>query len=393
MTLRDVTREAVLAAIREYERLGQDRFLAQYGFDRARSYLLIHDGKAYDSKAIVGVAHGFLPGEQALAASEFSGGEATVGRLLRRLEFTVQVGEISGRRLAGLLARLDVYRDAHGIPALYQPITLLWAISRASRGEPRMAGWEETRSSVRNLIEGFGRPGERPNVHYPVAALHRAGLWELDAEPEAVPSAHGSSVPRRWFDERQPRGGLVASVHDLVRDDEQARDAAVDALVDTYFADADAEPLLVELGLLSGSASSPAETEIAERTARYQDLCDRADAFWSGDRGSRHEPGRSARLRRSAAARAAVILRSGGRCESPRCTGDIQDVTDRGAPILEVDHVNDLAQGGPDRPSGMIALCPNCHAVKTRGRSRGQLQPELLAAAERLHREFADGSV
>ena len=62
MSLRDVTREAVLAAIVEYDRLGQDEFLARYGFAQARAYLLVHDGKAYDSKAIVGAAHGFLPG-------------------------------------------------------------------------------------------------------------------------------------------------------------------------------------------------------------------------------------------------------------------------------------------------------------------------------------------
>lgn len=87
-----MTREAVLAAVGEYDRLGQDAFLDKYGFDRARAYVLVHDGKSYDSKAIVGAAHGFLPGERPLAASEFSGGEATVGRLLRRLGFIVHVG-------------------------------------------------------------------------------------------------------------------------------------------------------------------------------------------------------------------------------------------------------------------------------------------------------------
>lgn len=128
--------------------------------------------------------------------------------------------------LAERIVALRVDR-AKGPPALYQPITLLWAFSRASRSEPRMVGWEETARSVRDLIERFGRSGERPNVHYPVAALHRAGLWELDAEPRTVPSAHGSSVPRRWFDEHQPRGGLVASVYDLVRDSAAAREAVL----------------------------------------------------------------------------------------------------------------------------------------------------------------------
>jgi 5-methylcytosine-specific restriction enzyme A len=393
MAFRDVTREAVLAAIEEYDELGQDDFLSKYGFDRARAYLLVHDSKAYDSKAIVGAAHRFLPGERALAASEFSGGDATVGRLLRRLGFTVQVGELTASRLVGLLNKLDVYR-VDGIPALYQPITLLWAFSRASRSEPRMAGWEETGRSVRDLVERFGRPGERPNVHYPLAALHRAGLWELDAEPQTAPSAHGSSAPQRWFDEHQPRGGLVTSVYELIRDSVRARDAGVDALVDAYFVDADPGKLLDELGLLREPdvpEVSVAEMEFADRTARYKDLCERVDIYWSGGRGSRHEASLSARLRRSAAAREAVLLRSRGRCENPCCAGDVQDVTDSGVPILEVDHVRDLAKGGPDRPVQMIALCPNCHATKTRGRTRQQLQQELFTVAEQRHQALLAG--
>jgi len=119
VALSDITPDAVLAAIAEYDRLGQEGFLERYGFDRARQYLVVHDGKRYDSKAIVGAAHGFLPGELPLGPGEFSGGEATVGRLLRRLGFTVQVGEVlTADRLVRLLSKLQVYgRD--GLPALY----------------------------------------------------------------------------------------------------------------------------------------------------------------------------------------------------------------------------------------------------------------------------------
>lgn len=63
MTYRDVTREAVLKAVTEYDELGQAEFLVWYRYKRATSYRLIYDGKEYDSKAIVGVAHGYLPGE------------------------------------------------------------------------------------------------------------------------------------------------------------------------------------------------------------------------------------------------------------------------------------------------------------------------------------------
>ena len=46
MGLRDITRSQVLAAIAECDRLGRDDFLRQYGFDRARSYVLFYDDKA-----------------------------------------------------------------------------------------------------------------------------------------------------------------------------------------------------------------------------------------------------------------------------------------------------------------------------------------------------------
>jgi hypothetical protein len=36
VALSDITRDAVLGAISEYDRLGQDGFLERYGFDRAR---------------------------------------------------------------------------------------------------------------------------------------------------------------------------------------------------------------------------------------------------------------------------------------------------------------------------------------------------------------------
>jgi 5-methylcytosine-specific restriction protein A len=33
----------------------------------------------------------------------------------------------------------------------------------------------------------------------------------------------------------------------------------------------------------------------------------------------------------------------------------------------------------------MIALCPNCHAIKTRGRTRENLRQELLTVARQRH--------
>lgn len=88
------SRRAVLAAVEEYDRLGRDGFRKKYGFGAARSYFLVHDGRRYDSKAIVGAAHEFQhPSLGPLRASDFSGGEATVARLLENLGFDVERGE------------------------------------------------------------------------------------------------------------------------------------------------------------------------------------------------------------------------------------------------------------------------------------------------------------
>src|SRR5690606_36103401 len=91
MTLNEITRSAVLQAVAEDDRLGRDAFLERYGFEPPPSYLLGSDGKEYDSKAIVGAAHGYLPGRDPLGRDEFSGGKDHAANLLSDLGFDVVV--------------------------------------------------------------------------------------------------------------------------------------------------------------------------------------------------------------------------------------------------------------------------------------------------------------
>jgi hypothetical protein len=87
-----ISKKAVLAAIAECDRLGRDAFLAKYGFGRARRYFLDHGSREYDSKAIVGVAHGFqYPAKGPLGPHDFSGGDLTVRSKLQQLGFRVRV--------------------------------------------------------------------------------------------------------------------------------------------------------------------------------------------------------------------------------------------------------------------------------------------------------------
>lgn len=98
MGLTDITRDSVLAAVAECDQLGRDAFLASYGFERARKYVLLHDGKTYDSKALVGAAHRHATGDT-LPAAAFSGGERTVVARLTALGFDVR--DTSGLTRAG----------------------------------------------------------------------------------------------------------------------------------------------------------------------------------------------------------------------------------------------------------------------------------------------------
>jgi hypothetical protein len=84
-----VQQRYVLQAAAEFDRLGQDEFLERHGFGRARAYLLIIDGKAYDSKAILGVAYQLATGRP-LGPSDFSGGVFGAAGVLRSLGFEVR---------------------------------------------------------------------------------------------------------------------------------------------------------------------------------------------------------------------------------------------------------------------------------------------------------------
>lgn len=90
MSQTKITRSAVLKAIAEYDELGRAAFLTKYGYGEARSYVLVHEGRRYDSKAIAGVAHQWSSMGRPLTANGFNGGVNTVVKWLTKLGFTVE---------------------------------------------------------------------------------------------------------------------------------------------------------------------------------------------------------------------------------------------------------------------------------------------------------------
>ncbi|WP_131737248.1 HNH endonuclease signature motif containing protein [Actinomadura roseirufa] len=382
MDLSAITREAVLEAIGECDRLGRGRFLEEYGFDPARRYSLHYNGVFYDSKAVVGVAYRSVAGRP-LSAREFSGGRQTVGRLLTRLGFEVIHDEPLPplQRLIAQLQALRVDSTADG-PARHQPITLLWALGRAAHRKPRLVPWNAAHSELRGLLREYGQPRSRPRPEFPIIALAHTELWEMHGHTGDIPAAHGE--PLGWMEEHDPHSGLSPWVYELTVSSEEARGEAVAEIGRRFFGGTVPRALLHEVGLRPVRANRLTRQDVGDREV-YQRLCrsvEDAESRGDHDRTSRTT---SERPVRSASAVEAVLLRSLGRCENPVCAGQPDDVTDRGKPLLEVDHIEDRASWGRDHPSQMIALCPNCHAIKTRGRTRDQLRELLLAEARSRH--------
>jgi hypothetical protein len=91
-----------MKAVKEFDEIGRDAFLKKYGFGPSRDYFLVVDGREYDSKAIVGAAHGFeFPDQGPLDRATFSGGKNAAAKKLGELGFEIAPG--GGGRLHKLL--------------------------------------------------------------------------------------------------------------------------------------------------------------------------------------------------------------------------------------------------------------------------------------------------
>ncbi|MFD7294759.1 HNH endonuclease [Streptomyces sp. NPDC059897] len=135
----------------------------------------------------------------------------------------------------------------------------------------------------------------------------------------------------------------------------------------------------------SDVALAPEAPDAAESDGdAYKRLAERAEAN-AERRERKKKPTEADRYIRDPSARAAVLRRCQNRCENPECAGHPTELTKAGLPILQVDHVRDLSKEGPDIPRNMIALCPNCHALKTYGVNKARLTRLLAATAEHLH--------
>lgn len=260
----DIEKDDVLAAIAEYDKLGQDEFLKQYEFGKASKFRLVHSGKFYDSKAIAGVAHGFATNDFWTAERPFGGtGPGGAVTILESLGFFIDRGELLFK-----LTQLNVDRT-HGKRAPYQYVVLLWAIARARVHAPRMMDFSEARPELRELLAPFAIANTAPDPAMPWAALGNSDWWQLGESGKPI-AATESEVKSRDI-----AGGLSEEMYWRVADDENFATAAVDVLKDLIGPDPAVSPLLQMLGLETdepANQSQSASPDVSDAIAAVEQV-------------------------------------------------------------------------------------------------------------------------
>lgn len=383
-SLNEITdQNAVNQALAEFLALGRNSFLAKYGLQPSRDYFVVHDGVKVDSKPLLSVAYGYqFPQRGPLSTESFRGGVGGVLKTLERLGLTVvtaaqetppQLGDTypnrtalydtyGGNKMAGIIRFpgedvVNIFSDAEG-PYVDDPPSL--ASSFGYRGEG-LTGPQRVETGGNALLEKAMQDSVAARYWYRpkgqgfsfmtwVAVLGRSWVNGVGQDKVARPEiewclqAVPSPIPQAWSPE----------IHRLRNE-------------------------LREAG--TGASTAPE----ARPESTYRELVERVET-----RGQQRQPNGVVRADypRSISARNAVLKRSNGQCEGWCCTGMPAEKNRQGQPILDVDHIEDLALGGSDHPANMVALCPNCHASKTRTARPHKWRKELLKIATVRHAQF-----
>jgi 5-methylcytosine-specific restriction enzyme A len=369
MSLADLTRDAVLDAIAECDRLGRDAFLATYGFRAARQYILVHGGKEYDSKAVAGVAHGYLPKEVALTSNDFSGGEQAAAGKLRQLDFevrgpdwkitqvpTYEPGAVYHRR-RDIHARYHGQRQGGISTPKFAPLVFLFTGESGDQ-----FGYKDgPQDDGTFAYTGEGQIGPMDFVRGNLAIrdhiadgkdlllfekMRRAGYYRFLGF-FTCSSFEYATAPDRDGNQRQI---IIFHLQPKISGGEPELEKAIEDLSDQPF------ERLRQLAI-EDAKEKPAQCE-----------------------------GRRTYIQRSASVKAYVLRRAKGTCES--CNRPAPFVRSNGEPYLEPHHTHRLADGGPDHPRWVGAVCPACHREIHHGKNGAEKNRALQKALATLEDEL-----
>ncbi|MEU3366737.1 HNH endonuclease [Streptomyces pseudogriseolus] len=322
-----ITRESVLKAIAEHDKLGREAFLETYHFGRARSYVLVHEGQEYDSKAIAGVAHKWDQG-RALAPSEFSGGKEHAAAWLKRLGFQVKAVQNPdwARDEVILACHLVMTNDWKGLDAQDSRVIELSALLQLL---PIHA------DADRN--ETFRNPNGVARKTFDIATRH--------------PDYRGKPTKGGALD--------VEVLHEFLARPDQMTEVA----------------RLIREGIGTGELQDLAQTDDEE-----------LDEDFSAPEGRLLLRRHRARERNKGLRQKKIdsVLRKGGSLACEACGFDFEEVYgERGAGYVECHHVVPLHEAGEGKTklSDLALICANCHRMIHR-RAPWPTPAELRAAIE-----------
>jgi 5-methylcytosine-specific restriction protein A len=93
---------------------------------------------------------------------------------------------------------------------------------------------------------------------------------------------------------------------------------------------------------------------------------------------------------RSARVKAYVLKRADGVCEA--CKKPAPFTRKDGSPYLEPHHIKRVADGGPDHPKSVGAVCPTCHRLIHHGDEGTKLNAELEKYVQEIEEAHEDAS-
>lgn len=88
---------------------------------------------------------------------------------------------------------------------------------------------------------------------------------------------------------------------------------------------------------------------------------------------------------RSAQVKKYALLRANGICEL--CGKNAPFISSSNYPFLEVHHIYSLVDDGPDLPSNVSAICPNCHREAHFGYNRHEIRTKLASIIKKKELE------
>jgi 5-methylcytosine-specific restriction protein A len=340
MPLSDLTASAVNMAISEFDKLGRLAFLKKYGFGPARGYFLEKNGTQYDSKAVAGAAHGYLPDQKPLSANEFSGGAATVQRVLQELGFNV------------LSPRLPSPGEVLG----NEQISVRFAVG--NMGGMRRSKENNLLVLISDPFKGLYRDRWEDDVlHY--TGMGRIGDQSLDnAQNLTLSESPRSRMPIHLLEALQEQKYTYAGEVELIEhpyQEDQIDDEGHWRKVWMF-------PIRLKPGGIIPNLSESEARDIEESQSK------RARQLSTAELKARAQKARMAPSKRGAqstifvrdAAIAEYVKRlAKGACDL--CRNPAPFLNKSNEAYLECHHIIWLAKGGEDSLENTVALCPNCH--------------------------------